>query len=171
MITLVGFRYSCNIKICRSFKIDHFWFGYFLCALPHVFHYLTLFHLSIIQDVLHEVQESLEISHFFFVWKYIQQMKNTLQRCGVTVCCYYVTYAFQSESTLYSCLNVKELLARNRRKIWSVSDCSGTRTHNHLARKRTLNHLARLAILAKWLSVRLRTKWLWVRVPLHAEWV
>ena len=28
-----------------------------------------------------------------------------------TVCFYQVTYVFQSESTLYSCLNVKELLA------------------------------------------------------------
>ena len=28
-----------------------------------------------------------------------------------TVCSYHVTYTFQSESTLYSCLNVKELLA------------------------------------------------------------
>ena len=27
------------------------------------------------------------------------------------VCSYHATYAFQSESTLYSCLNVKELLA------------------------------------------------------------
>ena len=35
----------------------------------------------------------------------------------LTVCFYHVTYAFQSESTLYSCLNVKELLARSRRKI------------------------------------------------------
>ena len=34
-----------------------------------------------------------------------------------TVCFYHVTYAFQSESTLYSCLNVKELLARSRREI------------------------------------------------------
>ena len=34
-----------------------------------------------------------------------------------TVCSYHVTYAFQSESTLYSCLNVKELLARSRREI------------------------------------------------------
>ena len=33
------------------------------------------------------------------------------------LCSYYVTYAFQSESTLYSCLNVKELLARSRREI------------------------------------------------------
>ena len=28
-----------------------------------------------------------------------------------TVCYYHVTYTFQSESTLYSCVNVKELLA------------------------------------------------------------
>ena len=35
----------------------------------------------------------------------------------LTVCYYHVTCAFQSESTLYSCLNVKELLARNRREV------------------------------------------------------
>ena len=35
----------------------------------------------------------------------------------LTVCSYHVTYAFQSESTLYSCLNVKELLAQSRREI------------------------------------------------------
>ena len=51
------------------------------------------------------------------------------------VCSCHVTYAFQSESTLYSCLNVKELLAWNRRKIWSLSDCNCTRIHNHLVRK------------------------------------
>ena len=50
---------------------------------------------------------------------------------------------------MYSCLNVKELLAQNRCDIWSLSDCSGIRTHNHLVRKRTLDHLAKLA---KWLS-------------------
>ena len=33
---------------------------------------------------------------------------------------YHVMYAFQSESTLYIFLNVKELLARNRGKIWSL---------------------------------------------------
>ena len=65
------------------------------------------------------------------------------------VCFYHVTYVFQSESTLYICLNVKETLARNRRRIWNLSDCNGTRTHNYLACKRTLNHLAKLA---KWLS-------------------
>ena len=39
------------------------------------------------------------------------------------------------------CLNVKELLARNRRHIWNLISQFG-------------------------LSVRLRTKWLWVRIPL-----
>ena len=39
-----------------------------------------------------------------------------------TVCSYHVTYAFQSESTFYSCLNTKEPLAWIRREIWSLSD-------------------------------------------------
>ena len=60
------------------------------------------------------------------------------------VCSYHVTCAFQSESTLYSCLSVKELLARNMcEMILSLS-------------------------LAKWLSFRLRTEWFWVRVPLQS---
>ena len=75
---------------------------------------------------------------------------------------------FLSESTLYSSLNVKELVARNTRKILSLSDSSGSRTHNHLVRKRTLNHLTKLASLPKYFSVRLQAKWLWVRVPLQS---
>ena len=67
--------------------------------------------------------------------------------CAVhlTVCSYHVMYAFQSESSLCTCLNVKEVLAWNRHDIWSLSDCNGIRTHNHLVRKRTLN------IQPKWL--------------------
>ena len=42
-------------------------------------------------------------------------MKKTI--IMMTVCSCHVTYAFESESTFYSCLNVKELLARSRRKI------------------------------------------------------
>ena len=57
------------------------------------------------------------------------------------VCSCHVTYAFQGESTLYSSLNVKKLLARSRREIWSLIDCNWTRTHNHLVHKRTPNHL------------------------------
>ena len=81
----------------------------------------------------------------------------------LTVCYFHVTYAFKSESITYSCLNVKELLARNNHDIWNLSDINGIWTHNHLVRKRTLNHLAKLV---KWLSVRLRTNWLWVRISL-----
>ena len=46
-------------------------------------------------------------------------------------------------------LNVKELLARSRRHIWSLSHSNVIQTHNHLVCKRTLNHLAKLA---RWLS-------------------
>ena len=77
-----------------------------------------------------------------------------------------VTHDFQSESKLYSCLNVTELLAQSRHHIWSLSDCNLIRTHNNLVRKRKLNHLAKLSSLAKWLSVCLRTKWLWVWITL-----
>ena len=41
--------------------------------------------------------------------------------------------------------------SRNRRDIWSLSDCNGIRTHNHLVRKRTLNYLMKLTE--------------WVRIP------
>ena len=45
----------------------------------------------------------------------------------LTVCSYHVTYAFQSDSTLYSCLNVKELLARSRHlDIQATIECEYT---------------------------------------------
>ena len=59
----------------------------------------------------------------------------------MTVCSYHVTYAFQSESTLFNCL------ARNRRDIWIFRDSKGIWTHNHLVRKRTLNHVGKLTSL------------------------
>ena len=55
---------------------------------------------------------------------------------------------YQREYTLYSCLNVKELLVRNRYDVCSLSDSKDIRTHNHLVHKQTLSHLAKLA---KWL--------------------
>ena len=67
----------------------------------------------------------------------------------MNLCSCHIKYAFQSESTFYRCLNVKEHLALNRRDIGSWNDCNGTRTDNHLVRKQTLKHLAKLA---KWLS-------------------
>ena len=81
----------------------------------------------------------------------------------MTVCSCNLTYVFQSESTLYSCLNVKELFAWRKRKIWSLSEYNWTRNQKHLVCKQTLNHLA------IWLSVCLRTKWFWVRVQLQLQ--
>ena len=67
--------------------------------------------------------------------------------CAVhlTVCSCHATYTFQSGSTLYSCLNVKEIPAQSTSKIWGLSDCNWTWTQNYLVCKVTLNHLARLA--------------------------
>ena len=61
-----------------------------------------------------------------------------LYRAFDTVCHYHVTYEFQSEFTLYSCLNNKELLAQNRNHIWTLSDSNSVRTHNHLVCKWTI---------------------------------
>ena len=81
---------------------------------------------------------------------------------ALTVCSYHVTYMFQCESTLYSCLNVKDPLTFK----WHLSDSNWT--HNHLVCKWTLHHLAKLTSLAKWLIVSLQTNWLWVRVQLQS---
>ena len=47
-----------------------------------------------------------------------------------TVSSYHVTYTFQNESTLYSCLNFKELLTRSRRETntqpFGQTDLSGS---------------------------------------------
>ena len=73
-------------------------------------------------------------------------LQNSIHALRVLIVCYYhVTYAFQSESTLYSCLNVNELLARNKCDFWSLSDSNRVWTHNHFVRKQTLNHLAKPA--------------------------
>ena len=52
---------------------------------------------------------------------------------------------FQSESTFYSFLNVKELLAGSRPNIWSLSDSNEIQNYNHINHKQPLNHLAKLA--------------------------
>ena len=39
------------------------------------------------------------------------QIRDEKLQYDMTVCSCHVMYAFHSESTLYSCLNVKELLA------------------------------------------------------------
>ena len=67
----------------------------------------------------------------------------------LTECSCHVTYAFPSESKLYSCLNVKELHARNKRYVWGLSDYNWTWTLNHLVPKRTTDSLTKLT---KWSS-------------------
>ena len=44
----------------------------------------------------------------------IKEVNKKDPKFKLTVYSYHVMYLFQSESTLYICLNVKELLARNR---------------------------------------------------------
>ena len=122
------------------------------------------------------------LSHFAKLTKWFRWVVS-FYLYGAFDCMFFnITYAFHGESTLYICLNVKELLARNRRDSSSLSDCNGTRTRNHLVRKGTLNHLPKLTKWLRWVvstylysafdcmflscQVRLQTKWLWVRVPL-----
>ena len=65
------------------------------------------------------------------------------------------SFRMHLHSTLYSCLNIKEPLAQNRRNLRSLYDCKGIRMMNHLVRsKQTLNYLAKLT---KWLSFALST--------------
>ena len=54
-----------------------------------------------------------------------QTTRNPWRLSVLAVCYYHVTHAFQSESTFYNCLNVKETLAQNRRNIWSLSNSNG----------------------------------------------
>ena len=56
-----------------------------------------------------------------------------------------MTFVFQSDPTLYSCLNVKEPPAQNKCGNWKLSDTNGIWTQNHLVCKQTLRHLLKLA--------------------------
>ena len=71
-------------------------------------------------------------------------LQTSVKECFLTVCSCHVTCTFQSESTLYSCLNVKELLAQSRCKFGSLGDCNCFRTQNQLVRKRTLSQFGQM---------------------------
>ena len=76
----------------------------------------------------HEAMEPCKEWHCFnlsLLPEIMDSNNRTLRYC-------HVTYVFQSESALYSWLNVKELLARNRYDIWRLSDSNGIQIHNHL---------------------------------------
>ena len=62
----------------------------------------------------------------------INLREKSKHKPNLTVCSYHVTYAFQSEFTLFNCLNVKQLLARSRLKISSLSDCNWGQTYSQM---------------------------------------
>ena len=95
-----------------------------------------------IQSIYLTLSVALQNHHKYQRWTVLQQQLTA-------VCCYHVMYPFYSESTLYSFLNVMELLAQKRRDVWSLSDNNRIRTNNHLVCKQRLNHFTKLA---KWLS-------------------
>ena len=70
----------------------------------------------------------------------------------LSVWCIWLNVAFQSESTLYSCLNFKELCTQNWCIMWSFSGSNRIWTHNHLVHKRTLNYLAKFAKFVKFVK-------------------
>ena len=70
--------------------------------------------------------------HIFFLLKYIK----VFQWLYVIIMS---RTSFRMNLHSVVCLNVKELLARLRRYIWSLSDNNGIRTLSHLVRKRTLS--------------------------------
>ena len=60
-----------------------------------------------------------EVKYFSLKYAWKKRLFHIfVTRVYLTVCSFHVTCAFQSESTLYSCLNFKELFARNRRGIY-----------------------------------------------------
>ena len=71
-----------------------------------------------------------------------------------TLCCPDLTYALQSESTLYSVLNVKEGYIPDECEFWYFNDCNWTQIHNHLVSKQKINHLLKFT---KWLTQNVST--------------
>ena len=63
----------------------------------------------------------------------------------LTVSSHHVTHLFQSESTISSFPNLKDVFAKNSRDTQRLGECSGIQTHNHLVCKRPMNYLIKLA--------------------------
>ena len=77
---------------------------------------------------------------------------STYLESAFDCCCYHATYVFQSESTLYSWLNVKELSRLN--------DWNWTRIHNHLVDKRILYLFAKLGQMIELCFEYLSFRWI-----------
>ena len=101
----------------------------------------TLFRkrFSAIKSIFHLTQKRLMSLPYFFLYFLLQQ-RILINWLYILV----MSHTRFRVNPHYSCLNVQELLARSRRKIWSLSDCNRTRTHKHLVHKQTLKLLAKL---------------------------
>ena len=132
--------YTVPLAYCLLHR--HFFLIVFLMKMyyENFYHTLHICGSSSIRTHNHLVRK-LILNHLAKLAKWLSCIGTVICTVHLTVWYYHVTYPFQSESTLYSCLNGKELLVRDRRGIWS----NGTWTHNHSVHKRTLNHLAKLA--------------------------
>ena len=64
--------------------------------------------------------------------KWVSWVVSTYLHGAFDLCYHHVTYAFQSASTLYICLIIKELYAQNRHDIWRLSYCKRTRICNNI---------------------------------------
>ena len=88
------------------------------------------------ERVLSKMEPKYVTLEYCFILMPLYWMFSGLDFLILSVYSYHVTYAFQSESTLYNCLNIEELVTWSRSKIWSLSDCNWTQTQNHLVFKR-----------------------------------
>ena len=70
------------------------------------------------------------LNHLAKLAKRMSCVESTYLYGALIVCSYHAAYAFRSESTLWDCLNVKDVLAQNRCDIWNLSDCNGIEAHN-----------------------------------------
>ena len=136
----------CIIRLIWTCKLQNR--NKFFCIKICMMQFLKHRTNSISSDLYEENQPiKMRVSHYSNIWRLNQKYRRiNLKGTWLIVCSYHITYAFQSESTFYSCLNVKEFLARNRREIWSLSDCNWTQTHNHFARKQAFICTVHLAL-------------------------
>ena len=75
--------------------------------------------ITIMGNHLNELMFVDEVKYFSLKYAWKKRLFHiSITRVCLTVCSFHVTCAFQSESTLYSCLNFKELFAQNRRSIY-----------------------------------------------------
>ena len=150
MFSFLEFYFKVWQMLCCIFFFSANW-AYYISAMFWVVIFFTfqmcnlIFNISFMSSVLLFFIYSF-ICHFSFciVLALVFSFQSSV---SLTVCSCHVTYVFQSEFTVYSCLNVKELLAQSRCEIWILSDCNWTQTHNHI--------------------VHSQTKWLWVQVQLQ----